>query len=164
MVTIKDIPAEVKWEIATRSASSMPIVYDLLFRGAFGDKVDDLETAFWVEGGKEAKKIANSLVLPTRDAREIDDALGIISEILLGPEFKSEVLESRPEKVTGRMTGCPMLNRLREMGMDSTKAMDHCGAYCSNAVLSMNPRYAMEFTSGMCVGDPFCEYTVELKK
>ncbi|HWQ18520.1 MAG TPA: hypothetical protein VN455_02005 [Methanotrichaceae archaeon] len=164
MVSIKDIPAEVRWEIATRSASSMPLVYDMIFRGAFGDKVDELETAFWVESGKEAKKIANYLVLPTRDAREIDDALGIISETLLGPEFKSEVLESRPEKVTERLTGCPMLNRLREMGMDLTTAMDHCGAYCSNAVTSMNPSYALEFTKGMCAGDPSCEYTIELKK
>ena len=36
MVSIKDIPAEVRWEIAARSATAMSFAYGSLFREGFG--------------------------------------------------------------------------------------------------------------------------------
>jgi len=32
MVSIEDIPAEKRWEIAAKSASAMPLIYDMHFR------------------------------------------------------------------------------------------------------------------------------------
>jgi hypothetical protein len=166
MYGLEDIPMELRWEIATKSASGMPVIYDMLFREAFGDKVDELEMLFWTEGGKNVKDIAASLDLPAENAQEVDNALGTVSIILLGPEFKNEIVKATDERVIERLTACPMLNRIREIGRDPSmvKASEHCQAFCTNAVESLNPRYSLIYTKKMCTGDSCCEYTIELRR
>jgi hypothetical protein len=46
MVNIKDTPAEVRWELANRSATTSHINYDTLYRVTFEDLIDDLESMF----------------------------------------------------------------------------------------------------------------------
>ena len=88
MVSLKDIPAEVRWEIATKSANSQAVVYDMLVRQIIGDRIDEIWNLIMSQGGKESKAVAESLGLPASNAMEIGDTLDIISAILLGPEFK----------------------------------------------------------------------------
>ena len=42
MVSIEDIPAEQRWEIAARAASAIPFAYDIAFREAIGEKYDEI--------------------------------------------------------------------------------------------------------------------------
>ncbi|MFA6371574.1 MAG: hypothetical protein WCW68_03015 [Methanothrix sp.] len=164
MVNIKDIPAEVRWEIATRAANSQSVVYDMLVRQIIGDKIDEIWNAIMTEGGKASKVMAKSLGLPSSNAVEIDGTLGIISTIIMGPEFAGVVLEANVNRVIGKMTGCPMLNAHRNIGYGPTAGTpSHCQAFCQNFVESLNPRYIMRYTKRMCTGDPHCEYVIELK-
>ena len=64
MFNIKDIPAEVRWEIATKAANSQSVVYDMLVRQIIGDKIDEIWNVILTEGGKESKNLAESLGLP----------------------------------------------------------------------------------------------------
>jgi len=165
MVSIKDIPAEVRWEIATKAANSQSVVYDMLVRQIIGDKIDEIWNVIMTEGGKESKTLAESLGLPASNAVEIDDTLGIISAIILGPELKGEILEANVQRVTGKITGCPMLNAHRSIGHEPTAGTpSHCQAFCQSSVESLNQRYIMRYTKRMCTGDPHCEYVIELKK
>ena len=41
MLSIKDVPAEAPWEIATRAANSQSVAYDMLVREIIGDKIDE---------------------------------------------------------------------------------------------------------------------------
>jgi hypothetical protein len=93
MVNIKDIPAEVRWEIATKAANSQSVVYDMLVRQIIGDKIDEIWDVIMTEGGKESKAVAESLGLPASNAVEIESTLDIISAIILGPELMGEILE-----------------------------------------------------------------------
>lgn len=163
MAIIEDIPPEIRWQIATKSANTMPFVYDMFFRKVLGDRVEDIELQIWVEGGKEVKNIANELGLPAGNAIEVNDALGIVSTILLGPELKSEIVNVAEDKVVERITGCPMLNRAKEMEQDAHLHPAHCQAYCRSAVDKLNPNYAQRFDKRMCDGDPYCENVVELR-
>jgi hypothetical protein len=43
MISIEDIPAEKRWEIAAKSASAMPLIYDMIFRKVLGEKYDEIE-------------------------------------------------------------------------------------------------------------------------
>lgn len=165
MVSIKDIPAEVRWEIATKAANSQSAVYDMLVRQIIGDKIDEIWNVIMTEGGKESKAMAESLGLPTSNAAEIDDALGIISTIILGPEIESDVLEANEDRVIERTTGCPMLNAHRGIGYGPTAGTSaHCQAFCQSSVESLNPRYTLRYSKRMCTGDPYCEYAIELNK
>lgn len=164
MLSIKDVPAEVRWEIATRAANSQSVTYDMLVREIIGDKIDEIWNLIIAEGGKESRALAESLGLPASNAIEIENALDIISTIILGPELKGETLEADEERVVQKMTGCPMLNAHRNIGNAPIGTPAHCQAFCQNSVESLNPRYTLRYTKRMCTGDPHCEYVIELKK
>jgi hypothetical protein len=161
---IDNIPAEVRWEIAAKSATALPVVYDMIFRRALGPKYDEIELPIWIEGGKEVKKIADALHLPVKNAKEISDAYGIVSKILFGPELQWKKMAEGDFKVVGRVTGCPLLNRALEMGVYPGVLLNACQAYSRSAVENMNPRYTHRHTRRMCTGDPYCEATIELRK
>ncbi len=164
MVRIKDIPAEVRWEIAARSATAMSFAYAASFERVFGDKSDEIIKQIWIEGGKEAKALAEKLALPMGNAKEVDETWGVLSQILYGPEITWETQEEGEDRVVDRITGCPFLNRHREMGAGNEGLFDGCQAYSRSAVESLNPKYTQRFESAMCQGAPYCESIVELKK
>ncbi len=164
MVNIDDIPAHMRWEIATKAANSQSVVYDMLVRQIIGDKIDDIWNVIMTQGGKESKNLADSLGLPASNAVEIESALDIISTIIMGPELRGEILQASEERVIGKMTGCPMLNAHRNIGLEPTGTHAHCQAFCQSVVDSLNPRYTMRYTRRMCTGDTHCEYAIELKK
>jgi len=165
MVDISDIPAEMKWAIAAKSATALPWAYGIAFQDIIGkERFYEITRQIWIEGGKEAKSIADMLGMPTGNAREVDNTWGIISEILDGPEIKWEVVEEGDDRVVTRITGCPFLNRAREMGVDPRDSFGSCQAYCRSMVENLNLKYTQRFKSGMCLGSPYCESVVESKK
>jgi hypothetical protein len=142
MVSIKDVPAEARWEIATRSANFATVAQDAMLRKAFDNNeiIDEIEQRIWAEGGRAVRDIAVTLGLPSGNAIEIDEALSVIAEIILGPGFNIEVKEASESKVTGRITSCPMLNTHRELGLPTAGTHLHCQAFCENGIQGMNPR------------------------
>lgn len=163
MVSIKDIPPEVRWEIATRSANLGSVAQDALLRESFDndEKIDEIGQRVWSDGGRAVRDIATALGLPSGNSVEIDEALGVVSSILLGPGFDTEITESSESRVIGRITGCTMLNAHRELGVPTAGTHLHCLAFCENGVQGLNPAFAMRYFSRMCTGDPYCEYSIE---
>ncbi|MDD1763992.1 MAG: hypothetical protein LUQ70_04695 [Methanobacteriaceae archaeon] len=84
--------------------------------------------------------------------------------ILMGPEIESHVVEADEDHIVDRITGSAMLNAHHELGVSLTGLAEHCQAYNTNAVESINPQYTQHFTKSMCTGDKYCESYVELKK
>ncbi len=162
MVSIEDIPAEKRWEIAAKSASAMPLVYDMHFREILGDKYDEIEKLIWTEGGKEVKNLAMALGLPSKNAIEVSEAFRIIGTILFGPEFRFDVVEETKDRVVGKVLECPMLNRAREMGLDpETVALKACMTFDNSAVENLNPKYTHRLNANMCIGSRYCEMIIE---
>lgn len=165
MVSIEDIPAEQRWEIAARAASAIPFAYDIAFREAIGEKYDEMERPIMVEVGKEFKNLASALGLPTGNAREIDETFEVIGTILNGPEFKAETTEEGDDRTVGKTTQCPMLNRAVEMGLDpQVVALTGCQTYHKSAIENLNPGFTHHFNNTMCSGDPYCESVIERRK
>ena len=165
MVSIEDIPAEQRWEIAARAASAIPFAYDIAFREAIGEKYDEIEQFIFVEAGKEIKNLASALGLPTGNAREINETFEVIGTILNGPEFKAETTEEGDDRTVGRTTQCPMLNSAVEMGLDpQIVALTACQTYHKSAVENLNPGFTHHFNKRMCGGDPYCEMVIERRK
>jgi hypothetical protein len=165
MVTIEDIPAEQRWEIAAMAASAIPFAYDIAFREALGEKYDEIERPIYVEAGKEIKNLASTLGLPTGNAREIDETFGIIMTILNGPELKGETIKEGDDRTVGKVTQCPTLNRAVEMGLDpKIVALTACQTYLKSAIESLNPGFTLQHNKRMCSGDPYCEMVSERRK
>ncbi len=162
MISIEDIPAEKRWEIAAKSASAMPLVYDMYFREVFGEKYDEIEKPIWAEGGKEVKNIAMALGLPSENAIEVNEAFRVIGTILFGPEFKFDIVEETKDRVVGKVIECPILNRAREMGLDpETVALKACMTFDKSAVENLNPEYTHRLNANMCSGSRNCEMVIE---
>ena len=164
MVDLKDIPAEMRWAIAAKSATAMPWAYGTAFQEVVGERFNEIAQQIWIEGGKEVKSLADMLRLPAGNAIEVDNTWGIISSILYGPEFKWDVIEENEDRAVDRIIGCPFLNRAKEMGIDPKDGFGPCQVYGKSTVENLNPKYTQRFESGMCLGAPYCESIVELKK
>ena len=165
MVTIEDIPFEERWKIATRSASTMPLMYDNAFRKVLGKKYDEVERPIWLDAGKQMKELAMALGLPSGTAREIGDTLGILSTISFGPEFRFDEPEETEHGIAGRITGCAVLNRANEMGLDpKIVALPACNTMIRSVVESLNPEYNYRSGKNMCSGDEYCETVIERRR
>ena len=165
MVSIEDIPAEQRWEIAARAASAIPLAYDIAFRAAIGEKYDEMERPIYIEAGKEIKNLASALGLPTGKAREIYETFWTIGTILNGPEFKRETTEEGDDRTVGKTTQCPILNRAVEMGLDpKIVALTACQTYHKSAIENLNPGFTLQHNKTMCGGDPYCEMVIERRK
>jgi L-2-amino-thiazoline-4-carboxylic acid hydrolase len=164
MVNIEDIPAENRWEIAVKSASAMPLIYDRHLRKVLGEKYDEIERSIWTEGGKEVKNLSTALGLPSDNAIEVNEAFGIIGTILFGPEFRFEIVEETKDRVVEKVIECPILNRAKEMGLHpETVALKACMTFNKSAVENLNPKYTHRLNANMCSGSRYCEMIIERK-
>ena len=163
MVILKDIPAEMRWAIAAKSATTMIWAYSIAFQEVVGKRFYEISQQIWKEGGKESKGLADMLNLPAKNAKEVNNTWGIVSGILYGPEFKEDIIEENDNRVVTKITSCPFLNRAKEMGIDPKDGFGSCQAYSKSIVENLNPNYTQRFESGMCLGDSYCENVVELK-
>jgi len=163
MVDIEDIPPQLRWEIAAKSASAIPVAYDLFFRKALGERYDEIEMPIWTEAGREVGRLATALWLPADDAEGICETMAIASKILFGPEFRGEMAEAADDRAVWKITECPVLNRAMEMAMKPDRILHACEVYVKSAVENLNPRYSHSFEKRMCAGNPFCESVVRLR-
>ena len=166
MVSIEDIPVEERWIIAAKSAGFMPLLYDKFFRKALGEKYDDIERPLFMEAGKEMKDIAMALGLPSGNARQIVETVGILSTISFGSENKYEPVVETENGAMVKMTECAIRNSAIQMGLDpKTVALTACRTMMSSVVESLNPEYTLkQDTKNMCSGDKYCEIVVERQR
>ena len=165
MVTIEDISVETRWEIAAKSASTVPLLYDKYFRKVLKEKYDDNERPIWIESGKEMKNLAEVLDLPRDKALEISESLGIIGTILYGPEMKTELVDATEDRAVERKIQCSVLNRANEMGLDpKISAQRACMVFLKTAVEALNPAFTYQLNKSMCSGDDYCEMVIEKKR
>jgi len=163
MVSLEDIPAEVRWEIAAKAASAIPLAYDMVFREVLGDKYDEIERPIYTEAGKAMKGLVAALGLPTDNARDLGD-IKILLTILYGPECKVGMVEGTEDRAVVKVTGCAVLNQALDMGLDpKVVCLAACRTEGESVIENLNPKYTQRFTRNMCAGDPYCEIVIELK-
>ncbi len=155
------IPVDVRWKIAGRELSALPIAYRAAFRRAADDQLyNEIEREIWREQGREVNVIATAFRMPRRTAREVADAFMAGSRLLFGPEFIGDVRETAPDRAVLTMRSCPLVSRAMEMGEDPLVACNVCHAYANAAIAHLNDRYALRYTGGICTGDTACTMTI----
>ncbi|WP_414468424.1 hypothetical protein [Methanobacterium sp. ACI-7] len=144
---LEDISAEVRWELATKTAQSLFVNYGL---------------SFWTEGGKEVKYIADFLNLPVTSTIEVSKSWKIIRSILMG-RCDHKTLEEAEDHVIDCFTSCPILKIHEETGTATRNMPQLCQAHSKSAIDALNPKYNQHFTKRMCKGDAYCESIIEIK-
>lgn len=162
MVEINQIPAEVRWSLATRAMTAVPIAYSQAVRRRFGSGFEDLDEEVWEEIGKSQAGLARAFNFPLRDAGDVARAFGTLSTLLLGPELQGEMKVAEDRDCAAMYTtACPMVSRAREIGEETPSLCPACRAYTASAVAALNPEYEVTYRSGICVGDRQCEIRIE---
>jgi hypothetical protein len=170
VVDISDFPAELRWKLAGKSASTLPLAQEKIYKDILGQKykkirplIDTINYISWIQGGKNASVLSNYLGLPTKTAEEVDRAQRLISVILYGPEIQYDVVGTDKNNAKTRITSCPFLNRSKELGLESENLFENCKAYNKTFIDNLNPKYTKKFTKAMCMGDECCETRTELR-
>ncbi len=171
MVDINNFPVELRWKIAARSASTLPLTHEKIFKDILGQEykkiqplTDTINYLLWIQGGKDASILSNYLGLPTKTAEEVDKAQRLISEILYGPEIQYTIAYTNKDRVKTQITSCPLQNRAKELGLETENLFENCKAYNKSFIDNLNPKYTQRFIKAMCRGDSYCETCTELRK
>ena len=166
MVRVEDIPVEERWKIAAKSASIIPLLYDRYFREVLGEKYDEIERPIWIEAGKEMKDLAMALGLPSGNARQIGETMGVLSTISFGPENRLGPVVETEHGAMGKCTECGVRNSAIQMGLDpKIVALPACRTMMRSVVESLNPEYTLrQDTKNMCSGDAYCEIAIERRR
>jgi hypothetical protein len=158
---IRDIPGEMRWQVATRLVSSFPVLYDGAFREARGDRYDELEYNVWIEAGNEARGVAEGFRLHTGTAKEIAECVRLVTTLFFGPDVREEVLDLSGTRAVILTKRCPFMMRGAEMGGRPAHLFPKCMAFSMAAVESLNLKYTTRFVRAMCMGDyKNCELTI----
>jgi hypothetical protein len=164
MVDLRDIPEGTRWQIATKILSSLPIMYDIAFREAVGERYDELEYQVWLELGKDAMDIAKAFHLPVSTAAEVAGDLRLITRIIFGAEYRYEVLEISKDRATLLTRTCPFLGSAYEYGGTAKHLFPKCLAFSVAVVETLNPRFTARFVRSLCMADRSCEMAILTKE
>ncbi len=155
---MRETAPDLRWQIAARSASRLPIICTTVLAARLGDAYDDhLAEEIWSHLGEESSDLAKGLDLPVTPADSLAGTLLEILRILFGPEFRGEILDLAPDRAVLLISRCPFLMRALEAGERSSAFFHPCLAFCVTATETLHSEYTLRFIRAMCLGDKNCE-------
>lgn len=161
MDAFERIPVDVRWKLAAREVSALPLAYRRAIRDGADDHLyNEVERAVWREQGRETGVIARAFGMPHGNAREVTEAFAAATRLLFGPEYRYEVDDSGPGEAVLTVRGCAMTARAKEQGENPLAACNACHAYTNAAISGLNRDYAPKYRSAICAGDAACSIVV----
>lgn len=162
---VEKVPAENRWIIATKALTGAAIAAMKALRDALGqERYNEICGEIWAEQGKAAKQIADALGVGGRDAKSGAEALLLVINVAMGPEFKLETVEATAEKAVTKCTACPWWNRQQELRIPGDLCSAGSRAFDNDLAKGLNPKLTVTLTKAMCRGDSYCETVWELQK
>ncbi len=164
MASMADVPEAQRWQIASRLAGNLPVLYDVVFRDQVGtEEYDRLERDIWIEVAKEAKNLAWTYRWPVENAGSIASTLSVIAEIFFGTEFKQEILDLSHDTAVILRKRCPFHATAMMLQTKPDSIFSKCLVFSVVAVEQLNPAFTLRFIRGSCMGDRHCELKVAKK-
>lgn len=161
MDVFERIPMDVRWKLAAREISALPLAYRRAIRDGADDYLyNEVERAAWQEQGREVGVIARAFGMPTGNARGVAEAFAAATRVFFGPEYRYEIQESGSDEALLTVRGCAMVARADERGEDPLAVCNACHAYANAAIPALNPDYAPKYRSSICAGDRACSIAV----
>jgi hypothetical protein len=161
---IDKIPAETRWQIATKGLTGACTALMNGLQSAMGNEnFVQFQQALWSQAGEGAKELAANLGIAAETPEEMNNVLTLLATASMGPECNFEVVEATENKCVGTATKCPWHERWREFGIKEDFCTSGHQAWGDGAVQSLNPNLSFKLTKNMVRGDSNCEWSVERK-
>ncbi|WP_292394603.1 hypothetical protein [Methanoculleus sp. UBA303] len=161
MGAFERIPMDVRWKLAAREVSALPLAYRRAIRDGADDQLyNEVERAVWQELGREVGVIARAFGMPLGDAHEVAEAFAAATRVLFGPEYQYEIRDSAPDEADLTIRKCAMVERAKTEGENPLAACNVCHAFANAAIPDLNRNYAPKYRRSICAGDGACSVTV----
>jgi predicted ArsR family transcriptional regulator len=164
MEHIRHIPMEIRWRIAARTLTFMPLAFARAFRETKGRSYEAVRSVAYREIAREITTLLSSFHFPATNAAEVAHAGDIIATIVFSPGMEGEPVEISHERVVFRIRECPVYGVSRETGIAPEMARKECEAFYAAMIEELNPAYSVAFSGGICTGSEFCDMTVARKE
>ncbi len=162
---LEKIPAEIRWQIATRGLTGTFMACANALRLAAGEaNHNEFIGKLWYQAGKGVKEFLGAFGVPVGDARQLYEAMVLAAHVGMGPELEIEVVEATHDRCVGRVSKCPWHERSKELGIDGRFCRVGHQGWGDGIIESVNPDFAFNIPKTMPAGDPYCEVVVERKK
>ena len=162
---IEKVPAEMRWEIATKGLTGACTALMNALKEAVGEeKYSQFQVALWSEAGKGAKELADNFGLAAENPQNIDEVMQLLAMTAMGPEFEFEVVEATEDRSVGRTTKCAWHERWKELGLKEDICTSGHQGWGDGATESLSPNFTYRLTKNMVRGDQYCEWVIERKK
>ncbi|NYT05245.1 MAG: hypothetical protein GKC04_02565 [Methanomicrobiales archaeon] len=160
MKEVEIIPVEIRWRLAARALSSLPLAYNWAYRDRVGAAYPHLEKAIFSEAAKDALAVSMAYYAPVDEATDIARIFGVVSSVIFGPGFEGSITTLPEMGARVCVFGCPLLEVARDLGFELERAYDACDAYTRAVMDFFNSSHCIIREKAMCHGDPRCEFAI----
>lgn len=163
---LEKVPAEKRWEMATKALTGACVGYGQVLLGIVGkEQLAKIEVKMYGEAGKKFLSMTKeAFKMPVEDAVGAANIVAVAVG-LANPEWKSERIEETEKRVVERATKCQWWERAKEFGVTAQfDCFPGCSAWVREGLKAVNPKLTCKITKALPRGDPYCEVVYELKE
>ena len=158
------IPMEMRWRIASNST----VINEVNWAKALLDKEGrekylEIRKRFSPAGGASAKKLAESFGLTGNDAKSAAAIIPAMVAVYYGPQQKYEIEENSAEKARVRCLECSFWNQAQRRNITDDLCSLHSRLHWQGFAEALNPNLKVAMLKAKPLGDPVCEWLIELK-
>ncbi len=161
---LEKVPMEARWDIASRGlVRAQVILYKTLHDKEGRDKFveDRKQTCPAAAAGN--KRHADRFGLTGNDAKSAAAIIPAMVTHYYGPQQKYEIEEAAVKKARVKCVNCTFWNTAQSMKIAEDLCSAHCRYYWEGFVKAINPKMTSTLVKARGLGDPACEWVLELK-
>lgn len=163
-LVLEKIPLESRWSIATRGLVNNEVNWAKTLLDKEGrEKFNDIRRRFSPAGGASTKKLAESFGLTGSDAQSAAIIIPAMIAVFYGPQQKYEIEENTANKARVRCLECAFWNQVQAKKISDDLCSLHSRLHWEGFAKALNPKLRVAMLKAKPLGDPICEWLLELK-
>jgi len=161
---LEKVPMETRWDLAAAGLVAWQVGFcKKLLDNEGKEKLQEYSQKVFFAAGADNKKLADRLGFSGNDAEAAANIIPAVITIWYGPKTKFEIEEAAPERARVKAVNCAFWNAVQARKI----ADDICSAksayYWEGFAKAINPRLTTTCVKARPLGDPVCEWVLELE-
>jgi hypothetical protein len=161
---LEKVPMETRWNLAADGLLGWSVGF---CKRLLDNEGKEKFLEYWKKttsaAGPESKKLADRLGFTGNDAKSAAIIIPAVITIWYGPKTKFEIEEATAEKVRVKCTNCTFWNTVQARKITDDICSAKSRGYWESFAKAINPKLTSTFVKAKPLGDPVCEWVLELK-
>jgi hypothetical protein len=161
---LEKVPMEVRWGMAAEAFVNTSISNSkALFDKVGPEKYNEIMKKNAFAMGTRAKGLADRFGFTGDDAKSAAVMIPPAITIFYGPKHKIEIGESTTEKASKKCVECTYWNAMQARKITDDLCTTLSKYYWDGFAKAVNPKLITQLVKARPLGDPVCEWVIELK-